>query len=652
MRSPRSLRRVLTAELEIFAMPTSPSLQRSLSALLCLLVLLCASAHALDRSPLMMQVQRCQTLLNSAPRTSLQVAQSLLATPTLPSPVEIGALSCLALSMRATGQIRETEDLPKRLMAAAERADTHAEDRQRARLMVANLLLWRGEHAQALALTTTVLEEGIQQRDVQAQIGALMQLAMIRGDLMGDAQGALIYLERATGLSTHLQRPPNAGDLTLYYHHGVALLSLQRYEEAIVAFERAVVIGARIGGQELILRRIASHRAEMDRALGRLEIAEQALAKTLAWQQFNDPQGRVVTLQRQARVAIDRDEATAALALAEQAQDLAEQGYFIDERRAGLDLLADAHLLLNQRSETLRYVREARELDQARIKGDALNQLAKLQAIAERDIDPAEVHAKQELEQLLVIRNSTVAALLAVLLIGGSWLLRLRAKNRRLTALSRADAITALPDRRETERLLGQLHETRTGQQRSVLMLVELDGFKMLNDRHGQIIGDAVLRTVAQHLQQSCDRDDLVARWNGASFLIARHDTRFNASQALANHLRLAIERLVIDVIPGQALTFTASVGVAPLPLFDNQPARLVESLRAAERGLQCARLNGGNACACLWGQSIAPDIALDTILRDLARAMQQGQLLLAGSRPLNWAGSAAADAGSALPSP
>lgn len=657
MRTSRSSRRALTAEMEFFAMPTPPSLQRSLSALLCLIPLVCVTAHAqpaLDRSPLMTQVQRCQALLNSAPRTSLQLAQSLLATPTLPSSVEIGALSCLALSMRATGQTRSTSDLPARLIAAAERPDTHAEDRQQARSMVANLMLWHGDHAQALVLTTKFLEEGIQQLDVQAQIGALVQIAIIRSDLLGDAQGALIYLERATGLSTHLQRPPNPGDLTLYYNYGVALLSLQRYEEAVIAFDRADAIGARIGGQELVLRRIASHRAEIDRALGRIDSAEQALAKTLSWQELNDPQGRVVTLQRQARVAIDRDQAAAALALAEQAQDLAEHGYFIEERRAGLDLLADAHSLLDHRSETLRYVREARELDQARTKGDALNQLAKLQAIAERDIDPTKVHVKQELEQLLVIRNSAVAALLAVLLIGGGLLLRLRARNRRLTALSRADAVINLPNRREAERQLGKLHETKTGQQRSALILLELDAFKVLNDRHGQIIGDAVLRTVAQHLQQSCDRDDLVSRWNGASFLIARHDTRLNASQALANHLRVAIERLVIDVIPGQALTFTASVGVAPLPLFDNQPARLVDSLRAAERGLQSARLNGGNACACLWGQSIAPDIALDTILQDPARAMQHGQLLLTGSRPLNWSTSTSTstDAGYALASP
>ena len=621
-------------------MRTLSLVRRGLSALVCLFALAPSAAMAqrsADTVPLTAQVEQCHALLTSEPRLSLSMARSLLATPSLPTSIEIGALGCLGVALRSQGQLDQTIDLPDRLEAAAARADAGKEDRLRAHSMAAHLLLWRGEHSQALTLTNAFLEDAVRERDVQGQIAALMQIAMIRGDAMGDAQGALTYLQKATVLSQHMRRPPNPGDLILYYNYGYALLRMQRHEEANTAFSRAEAIGTRLGGQELFLYRIASHRAEIQRLRGQVAEAEARFRSVLSWQARQDPQGHIVTLQRLARLTIDQHGAEAARPLAEQAQMQAERGHFNDEIREGMDLLGDIHTLLGHREQALGYARQARAIDSARSKGDILNQLAKLQATAERSIDPAEVNAVQDLDRVRVLRNGALIALLVVVTVAMVLLLRMRRQRQRLALLSSTDWVTGTVNRREAERLLSVELAKARGGQRSVVMLLELDAFKALNEQCGQAAGDAVLRAVTRCLRQHSDRHDRIARWAGGTFLVVRHDTAAAAAQALANRLRAAIERLVVDIGPGQHLTLTASIGVAPLPLFPGAPATLEDSLRAADRALQSARRSGHNAWAMLWGEDPGGDVDLYSLLHDPARAMACGWVSLAGSRPMAW---------------
>jgi diguanylate cyclase (GGDEF)-like protein len=615
--------------------------RRSLPALLCVAIAVAVATPPAraqrpgDGMPLIAQVEQCNALLTSTPETSLQIARALLARSKLPTTVEIGAIGCLGMGLRSQGRLDQAAGLPERLLASAARADATAQDTLRARSLAAHLLLWRGDQAQALELTSTVLDDAVRTRDVQGQISALMQIAMIRGDAMGDAQGALTYLQKAASLSQHQHRPPNPGDVLIHYNVGYALLSMQRYEEALTAFDRAASIGTRLNGQDLLMHRIASHRAEIQRVRGALDQAQKGLERALAWQTSQDAQGRIITLQRLARLALDRDQAAKALALAEQAQALADSGNFTDEIRHGLDVLGDAYSLLGQRQQALQVARQARELDQARSKGDTLNRLAKLQASAERHINPAEVNAEQDLERVRVLRNSAVAGLLAVLVIGAFLILGLRRQRRELAALSRTDAVTGLPNRHEAERLLGASRQDSAA--RSALLLLEIDDFKALNDRHGQDGGDAVLRAVARCLRAAVDRGDLVARWGGARFLLARHDTSDAAAQALANHLRTRIERLLVETRAGQPITLSASLGLAPLPLFADQPGQLDDSLRAADRALQSARRSGHNAWASLWGEATGMEIELYSLLHDPTEAQVLGWVTLAGSRPMQW---------------
>ncbi len=615
-------------------------IRRGWPVLACLVLLAAAPVRAqsaLEGSPLAAQLEQCHTTLASAPQTSLQIARALLARPSLPTGVEISAVGCLGFALRSQGQLDQTTALPARLLRAAARPDATVEDRMRAHTLAAHLLLWQGEHAQALALISAFLDDAVHERDVQGQIASLMLIAMIRGESMGDPEGALTYLQKATELTEHLRRPPNPGDLSVYYNYGYALLLLNRNDEADIAFRRADAIGSRLSGQDVILNRIASHRAELQRVSGRLGTAETGLRGVLDWQVAQDPQGAIVTLQRLAQVQMDRGDAPAALPLAQQAQALAERGRFPDETRNGLELLGDIHLLMGDREQALQHVQRARQFDQKRLQGSALARLAELQAKAEASIHPADVNAVQDLERVRLIRNILVAALALVGAVALLMVVRLRRERQRLSTLISTDSVTGLPNRREAERVLEAEGAASTGTHRTALLLLELDDFRSLNEYHGQAAGDAVLRAVAECLRDACDRHDVVARWGGAGFLIARHDTHAEAAQALASHLCLQIERLVVEIGPGQHLTLAASVGVAPLPLFADGTAVVDDSLRAADRALQSARRSGHNAWASLWGGYSGGAVDLYAVLHDPADAMARGWVQLGGSRPMPW---------------
>jgi hypothetical protein len=96
--------------------------RRGLPALAVVLSLAALPAQAqrpLDAAPQMAQVEQCHALLTSEPQASLQLARSLLTAPSLSTSMEIGAVGCLGVALRALGQLDQTTDLPDRLLAAA-----------------------------------------------------------------------------------------------------------------------------------------------------------------------------------------------------------------------------------------------------------------------------------------------------------------------------------------------------------------------------------------------------------------------------------------------------------------------------------------------------------------------------------------------------
>jgi diguanylate cyclase (GGDEF)-like protein len=135
--------------------------------------------------------------------------------------------------------------------------------------------------------------------------------------------------------------------------------------------------------------------------------------------------------------------------------------------------------------------------------------------------------------------------------------------NLRLAEASRTDALTGLPNRRGFLDVVD--HElkrsARSGDPCSVVML-DLDHFKEINDRHGHAAGDAVLQAAASRLSGVLRAADVVARWGGEEFIALLPATPTDAAVAVAEKARrsLAASPFQHD---GVSETITASFGVA-----------------------------------------------------------------------------------------
>ena len=128
--------------------------------------------------------------------------------------------------------------------------------------------------------------------------------------------------------------------------------------------------------------------------------------------------------------------------------------------------------------------------------------------------------------------------------------------------LAQRDELTRLSNRRHVLEMLGVEHvrSVRTGEPLSVV-LVDIDHFKQINDRHGHAVGDAVLLGFAQALRAGLRESDFAGRWGGEEFLLVLPATRPADAAALVDRLRDGVARLLFDpVAPDLRVGFSAGV--------------------------------------------------------------------------------------------
>jgi diguanylate cyclase (GGDEF)-like protein len=124
------------------------------------------------------------------------------------------------------------------------------------------------------------------------------------------------------------------------------------------------------------------------------------------------------------------------------------------------------------------------------------------------------------------------------------------------------DPLTGLGNRRHLlDRLDAKIAEAQSSGVRLALLLIDLDGFKELNDTLGHYAGDEVLRQIGPRLRALLREDDLLARLGGDEFAVAHEPGDEAGASAAALRLRAALERSfrVGDV----SVHVDASVGIA-----------------------------------------------------------------------------------------
>ncbi|MDT8438436.1 MAG: EAL domain-containing protein [Wenzhouxiangellaceae bacterium] len=208
----------------------------------------------------------------------------------------------------------------------------------------------------------------------------------------------------------------------------------------------------------------------------------------------------------------------------------------------------------------------------------------------------------------------------------GSWsdVTEARRQSEQLDYLAFHDRLTSLPNRARLNWLIDQLLiEAEGSRRRGVVILIDLDRFKALNDALGSETGDSVLRLMAARLAQWIGPDDILARFGNDEFCIA--------SLALAENVDSSLSRLferINQPIPlsDRELTITASIGAA---LFPDDAETPEELLREAAKALEVARGQGGNAA-----QQFDPELDRREFHRvflesDLRQAIELEQLRL-----------------------
>jgi len=166
-----------------------------------------------------------------------------------------------------------------------------------------------------------------------------------------------------------------------------------------------------------------------------------------------------------------------------------------------------------------------------------------------------------------------------------------RADNRRLEELATTDALTRLLNRRALlERLSAEVDRARRFRSQVSMLMLDLDYFKSINDQHGHLVGDAILRHVGALLAASIRTVDIVARYGGEEFVMILPETATDGAVVFAERLRERIREHRFEVDANRIFHLTCSVGVATFPSArvtstDDLFARADEALYRAKSG-------------------------------------------------------------------
>lgn len=169
----------------------------------------------------------------------------------------------------------------------------------------------------------------------------------------------------------------------------------------------------------------------------------------------------------------------------------------------------------------------------------------------------------------------------------------LHALVERLQTDAHTDALTGLYNRRFLDELVSsQLKVAEREGYALGFVLLDLDHFKKLNDTHGHVVGDQVLRAVSAFLRADMRDGELACRYGGEELAVVAPGASLLDALQLAERLRAGIEGLYLELASGEPLAISASLGVSAFPEHGLEPELL---LSAADRALYHAKATGRN---------------------------------------------------------
>jgi diguanylate cyclase (GGDEF)-like protein/PAS domain S-box-containing protein len=167
-----------------------------------------------------------------------------------------------------------------------------------------------------------------------------------------------------------------------------------------------------------------------------------------------------------------------------------------------------------------------------------------------------------------------------------------------LERMARTDVLTNITNRRHFFELAGlEYQRFQRYKHPLAIMLFDIDLFKLVNDRHGHLAGDYVLKNFAHECRTLLRATDLFARYGGEEFITLLIETSRESALETAERIRKHIENFKVSY-KGTSITVTTSIGLAFAD--DDQEMNLEKLIDKADKALYQSKANGRNKVA-VW---------------------------------------------------
>lgn len=170
---------------------------------------------------------------------------------------------------------------------------------------------------------------------------------------------------------------------------------------------------------------------------------------------------------------------------------------------------------------------------------------------------------------------------------------RIESQQKQLEQMAYYDPLTDLPNRRLLEKLIKrELASMQRYGQETVIIMLDVDDFKQINDTYGHQVGDSILMQLADLLKNNVRETDTVARFGGEEFIILMPNTSVEEGYIFAERIRKIIMEKVFS-IGSDTLQITSSFGVSSMGDINSQ--NLEDYYLLADKALYLAKQSGKN---------------------------------------------------------
>lgn len=211
--------------------------------------------------------------------------------------------------------------------------------------------------------------------------------------------------------------------------------------------------------------------------------------------------------------------------------------------------------------------------------------------------------------------------------------------NRQLRAASVTDSLTGLGNRRCLQETIAALLGRGDGTPPPfVLMVLDLDYLKPINDQYGHRGGDDLLVQFAEILRREFRSADLIVRWGGDEFVVLCLDADLSTGSVLAERVRTSVAKQIFRVGEGNVARSSCSIGFAPVPFIPGHPLLLdwEHSLGIADMALYEAKRERNTWVGWAGTEKTAQLPSVPAALAADHAALAQGGFLIVERRPWN----------------